>query len=157
MNWTVLKTVVPQGAVGSNPTLSASWEIPLLARPLREYVKESKYNNMADNKVDEYIDRQKSPQKKICQKLRKLIFATFPTMEEEMKWGVSAYGNGRFYIVAFKDYVNLGFSLKGLTNKEADLFDGGGKTMKHLKISSLKEINIKRIVKLLKLIEERHK
>lgn len=108
-------------------------------------------------RVDEYIDKQQAPQKEICQKLRRLIFDQYPKIEEDMKWGVPAYGNGRYYIVALKDHVNLGFSLKGLTKEEVDLFDGGGKTMKHLEISSPKEIDRKRIVKLLKLVEERQK
>ena len=109
------------------------------------------------NKVDEYINKQKSPQKEICQKLRRLIFNTFPKIEEEMKWGVPAYGNGKYYIVALGNHVNLGFSLKGLTKADYGLFDGGGKTMKHIEISSLKNIDKKRIVSLLKLVEERQK
>ena len=112
---------------------------------------------MTNKKVDEYIDKQKSPQKEICQRLRRLIFDTFPKIEEEMKWGVLSYGNGNYYIVALKDHVNLGFSLKGLTKKDMALFDGGGRTMKHLQILSPKDIDRKRIVKLLKLVEERQK
>jgi hypothetical protein len=108
-----------------------------------------------DNKVDQYFGKQKSPEKEICQKLRRLIFETFPGIEEEMKWGVPAYGNGKYYIVALKDHVNLGFSLKGLTKEDMALFDGGGKTMKHIEIASLKSINRKRIVGLLELVKEK--
>lgn len=110
---------------------------------------------MMSKKVDEYINKQKTPQKEICQKLRQLIFDIFPKIEEEMKWGVPAYGGGKYYIVALKDHVNLGFSLKGLTKNDYDLFDGGGKTMKHIEIASLRNIDEKRIVRLLKLVEER--
>jgi len=110
---------------------------------------------MTNKKVDEYIDRQKSPQKEICQKLRKNIFDTFSNIEEEMKWGVPTYGNGKYYIVALKDHVNLGFSSKGLTEKDIALFDGGGNTTKHIEIALLKNIDKRRIVKLLKLVEER--
>lgn len=110
-----------------------------------------------NNKVDEYINKQKSPYKEICQKLRQLIFDVFPKIEEEIKWGVPAYGDGKYYIVALKDHVNLGFSLQGLTKVDYDLFDGGGKTMKHIEISSLKNIDKTRIVGLLKLVEERQK
>jgi hypothetical protein len=109
------------------------------------------------NTVDEYIAEQKSPQKEICQRLRQLVIATFPEIEEGMKWGVPAFGHGKYYIVALKDHVNLGFSLKGLTKAEYDLFDGGGKTMKHLEISSPGDIDRKRIVSLLKLVEMRQK
>lgn len=112
---------------------------------------------MINNKVDEYFNKQKSPQKEICQKLRQLIFDTFPNIEEDMKWGVPAYGDGRYYIVALKDHVNLGFSLKGLTKENMVLFDGGGKTMKHIEIASLKDIDRKRIIRLLKLVKEKQR
>ncbi len=107
-----------------------------------------------DEKVKQYINKQKSPQKEICQKLRQLIFDTFPEIKEEMKWGVPTFGNGNYYLVALKDHVNLGFSLKGLTKDDEKLFDGGGKTMKHIEISSPMEIDRKKIIKLLKLVEE---
>ena len=102
--------------------------------------------------VDNYIEKQKSPQKEICQGLRKIILKTFPNIKEEMKLGVPWY-EGKYYIVALKDHSNLGFSLKGLSSKEVGLFEGGGKTMKHIKIRSLNEIDEKKIVELLKVIK----
>ena len=104
-------------------------------------------------KVDDYIEKQKSPQKEICQRLRRIILETFPDIKEEMKLGVPWY-EGKYYIVALKDHVNLGFSLKGLSKKEIELFEGGGKTMKHVKIRSLDEIDEKKIVELLKVVPE---
>ena len=105
-----------------------------------------------DRKVEDYIEKQKSPQKEICQKLRKIILKTFPDIKEEMKMGVPWY-EGKYYIVALKDHVNIGFSLKGLSKKEQDLFEGSGKTMKHIKIYSLKEIDDEKIIKLLKVVK----
>ena len=102
--------------------------------------------------VDNYIEKQKSSQKEICKKLRKIILETFPGIQEEMKLGVPWY-EGKYYIVALKDHVNLGFSLKGLSKKEIELFEGGGKTMKHIGIRSLNEIDEKKIVKLLKVVK----
>ena len=107
-----------------------------------------------DNKIEEYIGKQQSPQREICQKLRQIIFNTFPDIKEEMKWGVPAYGNGKYYFVALKTHVNLGFSIKGLSKEEISLFEGTGKTTRHIKIKSEKEIDEKQIVKLLKLIKE---
>jgi hypothetical protein len=107
------------------------------------------------NKVDEYFNRQTSPQKEICVALRSLIFKTFPGIKEEMKWGVPAFADGNYYIVALRDHVNLGFTLKGLTKEDEKLFDGGGKTMKHIVVASLEAIDEKRIVSLLKLVEKR--
>lgn len=107
-----------------------------------------------DKKVDEYIEKQQSPQREICKKLRQIIFETFPDIKEEMKWGVPAYGNGKYYFVALKTHVNLGFSIKNLSKEEIALFEGTGKTTRHIKIKSENEIDEKQIVKLLKLIKE---
>jgi hypothetical protein len=109
------------------------------------------------NKVDEYINKQLSPQKEICQALRALINKTFPGVKEEMKWGVPAFADGNYYIVALKDHVNLGFTLKGLTKEDEKLFDGGGKTTKHIEVASVAGIDEKRIVELLKLVDKRSK
>jgi hypothetical protein len=107
-----------------------------------------------DKKVKEYIDKQKSPQKDICLKVRGIILKTFPDIKEEMKWGVPVYGGGKFYIGALRDHVNLGFSIDGLTKDELALFEGNGKTMRHIKIKTVKDIDEKRIVKLLKIAGE---
>ncbi len=53
--------------------------------------------------ADEYLEKQKSPQKEICQLLRSIIFRTFPNVKEEMKWGVPTYADGEYYFVALKD------------------------------------------------------
>ncbi len=107
-----------------------------------------------NKKVEEYIEKQKSPQKEIVRKLRKIILKTYPNIKEEMKLGVPWY-EGKYYIVALKDHVNLGFSLKGLSKKEIELFEGGGKTMKHIEIHSLDEIDEKKMVKLLKVVKDK--
>jgi uncharacterized protein YdhG (YjbR/CyaY superfamily) len=107
------------------------------------------------NKIDEYINKQSSPQKEICQALRRLIFKTFPDAKEEMKWGVPAFADGAYYIVALKDHVNLGFTLKGLTKEDEKLFDGGGKTMKRIQVANLADIDENRIVGLLKLVDKK--
>ena len=110
-----------------------------------------------NNEIDEYINKQVSPQKEICHALRKPILKTFPDAKEEMKWGVPAFANGNYYIVALKDHVNPGFTLKGLTKEDEKLFDGGGKTMKHVQVNSLMGIDEKRIVTLLKLVDKKAK
>ena len=104
------------------------------------------------NKILEYIGKQETPQREICQRLRNLVLATFPEIKEGMKWGVPAFAEGMFYIVALKDHVNLGFSVKGLSLEELTRFDGGGKTMKVVEITTLNEIDEGRILMLLKLV-----
>ncbi|MFX0026357.1 MAG: DUF1801 domain-containing protein [Candidatus Hermodarchaeota archaeon] len=107
-----------------------------------------------DNEVEEYIEKQKSPQKDICQKLREVILNMYPDIKEEMKYGVPYYGN-KYYIVALKTHVNLGFSIKDLTKEEIALFEGSGKTTRHLKVDSLEEINEDKIIKLLKMVMDK--
>ena len=107
-----------------------------------------------DKEVTKYIEKQKSPQKEICKKLRKLILKTLPYIDEKMKVGVLWYV-GKYYIVGLKDSVNLGFSIKGLPEKDINNFSGTGKTMRHLKFRDLKEIDEKQVTKLLKLVDKK--
>ena len=104
--------------------------------------------------VREYIEKHQSPQKEICKELRDIILGMFPDIKEEMKLGVPYYDD-KYYIVALKDHVNLGFSIEGLSDKEISLFDGGGKTTRHIKIYTADKIDRKRIVSLLKLVYNR--
>lgn len=107
--------------------------------------------------VSEYIEKKKSPQKEILQQLRKIIKATFPKAKEEMRWGVPVFEDGKFYIVGLKDSVNLGFSVSGLNGKEMANFKGNGKLMRHLKFRSLDEIDEKKVVSLLKMVQKKAK
>jgi hypothetical protein len=68
--------------------------------------------------------------------------------------GVPWY-EGKYYIVALKDRVNLGFSLENLSKEEKALLEGAGKTMRHIKIRSLKDINEKEIVRLLRIVNKK--
>jgi hypothetical protein len=106
--------------------------------------------------VEGYMQKQKSPQKETCQKLRKIILGTFPQINEEMRVGVPWYG-GKFYIVSLKDHVNLGFAVKGLSREDMKNFEGKGKLMRHLKFFSPDDIDEKKATKLLKLAMKKAK
>lgn len=106
-----------------------------------------------DKAVSRYIAKQKSPQKEICKRLRKIILKTFPQINERIKMGVPWYS--KYYLVSLRDSVNLGFSVQGLLKKDRDNFTGTGKSMRHLKFKELKEIDEKQIVKLLKLVDKK--
>jgi hypothetical protein len=100
--------------------------------------------------VDKYVGKQKSPQKEIVQRLRDIILKTFP-IKEEFKMGVPWYED-KFYIVALKDHVNLGFAVKGLSEQEMALFEGKGKMMRHRKFYSLEDVDEGRVAQLLRLV-----
>lgn len=103
-----------------------------------------------NKEIEKYIKKQKSPQKEICLKLREVILKTYPKIEEQMWAGVPFYDK-RYYIVALKNHVNMGFAITGLSKEELALFEGKGKTMRHVKFFSLDDIDEKKIVKLMKI------
>jgi hypothetical protein len=105
--------------------------------------------------VKNYINKQKSPQKEILEKVRKIILKTLPDCNEEMKWGAAAFAGGKFYIVGLKDSVNVGFSINGLSKEEASLFTGSGKTMRSIKIQEFKDIDEKKLIKLIRLVDKK--
>lgn len=109
---------------------------------------------MKDKRVDAYIEKQPSPQKEICSKLRKIIFDVFPGITEEMKWGVPSYAGGKYYIVALKKHVHMGFSIGALSDEQIALLKGSGKTMRVIEIESLEEIDKIKIEIFLRLVDE---
>lgn len=98
--------------------------------------------------VDEYIEKQKSPQKEIIITLRKILLNQ--GLKETMYVGVPWYEKA--YLVGLKDSVNMGFCIKGLKEEELKLLKGKGKLMRHLKFKNIKEINKEKIIKLLKAV-----
>ena len=104
--------------------------------------------------VEKYLRKQKSPQREIVQRLRDIILKTLPSIKEEFKMGVPWY-EGKYYVVALKDHVNLGFSVKGLSEQEKALFEGKGKMMRHVKFYSLENVDEANVVKLLRLVAEK--
>jgi hypothetical protein len=108
----------------------------------------------ASTEVDRYIEKQKSPQREIVQRLRSIILKTVPDVKEEFKMGVPWY-EGKFYVVALRDHVNLGFQVKGLSEQDMALFEGKVKMMRHVKFYSLEDVDEARVVKLLRLVAEK--
>lgn len=105
------------------------------------------------NEVDAYIEKQKSPQKEILKKVRRLILRT--AKNEEMRWGVPTFGGGKFYIAGLRDSVNVGFSISNMSKEDKKLLDGCGKFMGHVKITSLKELDVRRLAKLVKIVDKK--
>jgi hypothetical protein len=107
------------------------------------------------NQVDAYIERQKSPQREILQEVRMIFRDVLPDCKEEMKWGVVAFAAGKFYIAAMKNRVHVGFAINGLSEDEIRLFEGSGKTMRHIKIPTVEDIDKNRLVKLIELVDKK--
>ena len=108
-----------------------------------------------NKQVEEYIDKQDSPQKEIIHKVRDIFLKTLPNFKERFAWGVIVLGNDKFYIGSIKNRVHVGFAITGLSKEEIGLFEGSGKTMRHVKIHSLDNIDEKNLVELIKLVDKK--
>ena len=107
---------------------------------------------MKTKEVDKYINKFDGEKKKILRRLRAIILETRPNLEEGFKMGVPWYG-GLFYLVGLKDHVNMGFAFGGLKKHEKEL-EGKGKYMRHIKFFSSKEIDEKKLIRLIKLTKK---
>ncbi|SES20443.1 DUF1801 domain-containing protein [Psychrobacillus sp. OK032] len=94
--------------------------------------------------VDQYILDLPDDIQNITTKLRKIILNSSPKLKEEYKWSMPNYAyNGLVcYLQASKKHVNLGFQrgnelLEKDTNK---LLQGTGKTMRHIRIKNMEDI-----------------
>jgi hypothetical protein len=108
----------------------------------------------ASTDVERYMEKQKTPKREVVQKLIDVILKTLSGIKEEFKVGVPWY-ECKFYVVALRDHVNLGFSVKGLSEREMALFEGKGKMMRHVKFFSLEDVDEARVAKLLRLVAEK--
>jgi uncharacterized protein YdhG (YjbR/CyaY superfamily) len=108
-----------------------------------------------EKQVNDYIEKQKSPQKEIIQKVRKIFQKMLPNYGEKMHWGVITYAAGKFYIGAMKNRVHVGFAITGLNKDEISLFEGNGKTMRHIKISTLEDVYEEKLVELIEMVNKK--
>ena len=109
-----------------------------------------------NEKVSAYFEKQPEDHKLILNQLRELILKTFPGISEDFLWGVPAYDGGRFYLASLKNQVNLGVSIVGLQKEEIALFEGGGKTARHIKVFGLlNQEEQEGIVEKLKIVKEK--
>lgn len=72
-----------------------------------------------------------------------------------MGWGVITFSAGKFYIAAMKNRVHVGFAINGLTKDEIGLFEGSGKTMRHIKIATLEDIDQKKLANLIEMVDRK--
>ena len=108
-----------------------------------------------DKKVEEYIEKQQAPQKDILKKVRNLILESLPNCDEKAAWGVVTFAGGKFYLAAIKNKVHIGFAINGLSKEEMSQFEGSGKTMRHIKIFSLSDIDDEKLIKLIKMVDKK--
>ena len=93
--------------------------------------------------VKSYIEKSAENHQELLNELRKLIFIVAPNTNEQFKWSRPVYAIEKdfCYLKASKKHVTLGFFEfeKIKTNKH--LIEGTGKSMRHVKLDHVKEID----------------
>jgi hypothetical protein len=103
---------------------------------------------------DRYFAEQPADRAALLQKLRALINKGVPDADVSIKWGVPFYqlnGKNVCSLAAFKDFVGINFlaSPSVLVDPKKKL-EGGGKTMRMLKVRSASDIDSASILRWLK-------
>ncbi len=107
------------------------------------------------SQIEAYIEKQKSPQKEIILEVQKIFREILPNSKEEMKWGAITFSSGKFYIAAMKNRVHVGFTIAGLNSDEIAMFEGNGKTMRHIKIPTIDCVDKTRLAKLIRMVDQK--
>lgn len=108
-----------------------------------------------DEQIKAYIDKQEPQLKEIILKVRDIFLKTLQNDTEKFAWGVIVFAGGKFYIAAMKNRVHVGFAITGLSKEEINLFEGTGRTMRHIKIHSMEDIKEERLVKLINMVYQK--
>ena len=106
-----------------------------------------------NQEVTTYIENSAEDHKAILTELRKLIFFIVPNVDEQFKWSRPVYAMNKdfCYLKTTKKYVTIGFFEFNKIETNKDLIEGTGKSMRHIKLSNVKEIED---FQLSKIIEE---
>ena len=105
---------------------------------------------------DRYFAEQPADKAALLEKLRALVYQGVPDADVSIKWGVPFYqrnGKNVCSLAAFKDFVGINFlaSPSVLMDPKKPL-EGGGKTMRMLKVRSASDIDSASIVRWLKAV-----
>lgn len=105
-----------------------------------------------NQKITDYIDKASEEQIVILEALRKLIHETVDNVSEEIKWGFPVFASTKdfAYLRFAKKHITLGFYNIDKIQDPANLLEGEGNTLKHIKIKNSDEIDSKIICKWLK-------
>ncbi len=105
---------------------------------------------------DRYFAEQPAEKAALLEKLRALVNKGVPDADVSIKWGVPFYqrnGKNVCSLAAFKDFVGINFlaSPSVLVDPKKQL-EGGGKTMRMLKVRSASDIDSASILRWLKAV-----
>ncbi len=92
--------------------------------------------------VDDWLDALPDEQKQLLIELRKLVKSANKEFVEEIKWGQPCYSLNKLvcYLKNTKAHVVLGFQQGAHLKDPKKLLEGTGKDMRHIKVSSSRDI-----------------
>ncbi|MGH2492873.1 MAG: DUF1801 domain-containing protein [Candidatus Limnocylindria bacterium] len=104
--------------------------------------------------VDAYFAEQPPEKRVLLEKLRALVDKAVPDAESTIKWGVPFYqrnGKSVCSLAAFKEHVGINFfAPPSVLVDPGKKLEGGGKTMRMLKVRSAQDIDSASILRWLK-------
>ena len=108
---------------------------------------------MKEKTVDAYVAGLEDWQAEIVTSLRQIVRAAAPNAAESFKWAQPVYEeNGPFaFIKAFRDHVNFGFWRGADFPDPLGILEGVGDRMRHVRLSSVKDIRKKAFADMVKM------
>lgn len=96
-----------------------------------------------NQQVTDYINEASEEQKRIMERIRELIQETVPGSTEEFKWSRPVFRKGKdfAYLKRAKKYITLGFFNFEKLNDEDERLEGTGKDMRHVKLTTLNDVD----------------
>ena len=97
----------------------------------------------ASKDVREYINSLPDDKKEIVKSLRNIILSVNLSLKESLKWKQPVYSKEGdiCYLFPAGNHVNLGFYKGAELNDPKKILEGTGKTMRHIKIRDLEDID----------------
>ena len=93
--------------------------------------------------ISEYIRKGNPILQPLAKDLRKIILSATPEIKENIKWNMPCYsvdGKNVCYFSIAKNHVTFGFYNATVLTDNDGLLEGTGRALRHVKISSKKEI-----------------
>ncbi len=103
--------------------------------------------------IDEYVESLMDWKKDVAEELREVISTASRELTEEVKWGWPCYTAGGKCICGFmamKETVNFVLYQGANLNDPSGLIEGTGKSMRHVKLRSLRDIRQPAFAKFIK-------
>ncbi len=98
-------------------------------------------------KVDEYLEKKAHPMDAEIRRVREIILATDPAMEETIKWSSPTFmykGNMASFFMNAKKFVSLMFHKGAVLPNASELLSGDGKEGRVARFESLEDIENKK-------------